>query len=515
MSWAGRNTLVGAVGSVLAALGAFGAGATLLHDPVLSGTPLAVWRYGHGRMAATAVLYLGLAMLLLAWVRLGQSTRAGRVCRRDVVRAIWAWSAPLLLAPPLFSTDLYHYLAQGVVAHAGFDPYTTAPADLSGPVIDNASGQWQAMPSPYGPLFVLLMKSVVAATGGALVPATLLARLVLVTGLALLCRALPALCRHLGARPECALWIGVANPLVLLYLVSGGHNDLLMAGLLAAGTALVLDRAPVRGFALVAMAAAVKATAAVALPFLVWVVAADLVREGGPAWRAFGRAVALGLSTVTVAFGLCTVVAGVDLGWIRTMGGNAILDPLLSVPTALGRLAGLLSGTGPAELLAGFRLAGWIALAGLVAWLWWRARTGGATAVRCAAAALLATALLTPVSLPWYFTWPLVLGAAAPWPASRVAAAAGLSAWLVLSSHPDGKTLLPPWGFAVLAVASIAVGVLTRGISRPRHLLNRERNPPSRAGAPPARPPEPGRAGDGRTPRAASDLVRSPSRGRP
>jgi alpha-1,6-mannosyltransferase len=47
----------------------------------------------------------------------------------------------------------------------------------------------------------------------------------LVTGLGLLCLALPALCRHLGARPEFALWIGVANPLVLLYLVAGAHND--------------------------------------------------------------------------------------------------------------------------------------------------------------------------------------------------------------------------------------------------------------------------------------------------
>ncbi|QWF77716.1 Alpha-(1-_6)-mannopyranosyltransferase A [Amycolatopsis sp. CA-230715] len=453
-----KNTVAGVAGSTLIALGAFGAGATLRHDPVLSGTVLDAGRYGHGRTIATAVVYLGLALLLVAWVRLGQSTRDGRDGAREVARAVWAWSAPLLLAPPLLSTDLYHYLAQGLVASEGHDPYTTVPAELSGPIVDNAGGQWQAVPSPYGPLFILLMKGVVAATGSPL-PAALLARLVLVTGLALLCRALPALCRHLGARPERALWIGAANPLVLLHLMSGAHNDLLMIGLLAAGTALVLDRAPVRGFALVALAAAVKATAAVALPFLVWVWAAHLARHGKPRWRGFTRATAAGLSTVVVVFGLCTVLAGVDLGWIRTMGGNAVLDPLLSVPTALGRLTGLFVDIG----LTGFRLAGWIALGGIVAWLWWRARAGGAVAVRCAAAALLATALLTPVSLPWYLTWPLALGAAIPWRPSLVAVAAAFSAWLVLSSYLDGKTPLPPWGFGVMAVVSASIGLLVRG----------------------------------------------------
>jgi hypothetical protein len=31
----------------------------------------------------------------------------------------------------------------------------------------------------------------------------------------------------------------------------------------------------------------------------------------------------------------------------------------------------------------------------------------------------------------------------------------------VVSTHPDGKSLLPWWGFGVLAVVSVGVGVLT------------------------------------------------------
>jgi alpha-1,6-mannosyltransferase len=460
MIFAGRSAaVVGLGGSVLVSLGAFGAGATLRRDPVLPGMLLSAIQTGHGRMLATAVLYLGLALLLLAWVWLGHSARAGRTSAREVVRTAWLWCVPLLCAPPLFSTDLYTYLAQGAVAHAGLDPYTHVPAELPSPITDNAAGDWLYISSPYGPLQILIVKSVLAVTGENLILGTFLTRLAMVTGLALLCFALPVLCRHLGTRPECALWMTVTNPLMVLCVVSGGHNDLLMVGLFAAGTALVLTTAPGVGFALVALAAAVKAPAAVTLPFLVWVWAAP--RSGGRvSARDYFFAFAASVSIVVVTFGLCTVVAEVDLGWIRSLSGNSMLEPWLSIPTTLGKIAGALL-PDSSDAVAACRMAGWVVLTGLVTWLWWRSRAGGAAAVRGAAAAMLAAVVLAPVAFPWYFTWPLVLGAAVAWPISRVAVAAAVSTWLVVSTHPDGKTLLPPWGFGVLVVVSAAVGLLT------------------------------------------------------
>lgn len=427
----GKNaTTAGLGGSVLVSLGAF----------------------GHGRTLFTAVLYLGLVLLLAAWVRLGHSTSA-----REVTGTAWLWCVPLLFAPPLFSTDLYTYLAQGAVAQAGLDPYTHVPAEVPGAIADSAAGDWLYISSPYGPLHILIVKSVLAVTGENVVLGVFLTRLAMVAGLALLCAALPVLCRYLGARPERALWMTVANPLMVLCVVAGGHNDLLMVGLLAAGTALVLTRAPVAGFALVALAAAVKAPAALALPFLVWVWAA----------RRFGRrgfVFAAAVSIVVVTFGLCTVVAGVDLGWIRALDGNSKLEPWLSIPTAFGKIGRAVL-PGSVDAVAVCRIAGWVVLAGLVTWLWWRSRAGGAAAVRAAAVALLAAVVLAPVAFPWYFTWPLVLGAAAAWPSSYVAVAAAASTWLVVSTHPDGATLLPPWGFGVLAVLSAGVGVLTAWVT--------------------------------------------------
>src|SRR4051794_38178246 len=114
-------TAVGLGGAVLVSFGAFGAGATLRHDPVLSGRLVGDVLSWHGRMVPPAVLSLGLALMLPAWVRLGHSVRAGRASGREVMWPASLWCVPLLCAPPLFSPDLYTSLAQGGVAHAGLD----------------------------------------------------------------------------------------------------------------------------------------------------------------------------------------------------------------------------------------------------------------------------------------------------------------------------------------------------------------------------------------------------------
>jgi alpha-1,6-mannosyltransferase len=266
------------------------------------------------------------------------------------------------------------------------------------------------------------------------------------------------------------LWLGAANPFVLLVLVSGAHNDLLTAGLLARGTLFVLDHAHVRGFALVATAAAVKVTAAVALPFLVWVWVAHRAEASGVAHsaRAPRRAPAMlvpgagAVTTVVGVFGLWTVVAGVDLGWFSALGTNSWVETWLSIPTAAGKLLGYLTPLGTeADVLAAARLAGWVVLAALIGWLWWRAREGGPAAIRGAALALLVTALFNAVTFPWYLSWPLALAAAMKWRASWTGVAAGLSVWLLLTTHPDGATLLPWWGFAAVYVLAPLVGLVS------------------------------------------------------
>src|SRR5690606_38047740 len=120
-----------------------------------------------------------------------------------------------------------------------------------------------------------------------------------------------------------------------VHLVGGPHNDLLMVGLLGTGVLLVLDRRPVAGIAVVTLATAVKATAAVALPFLVWIWAKRVT--GTPVNR-FVKTTAAGLGVFTVTFAACTVAAGVGLEWIGALSGSSAIVNWLSLPTAAGLL---------------------------------------------------------------------------------------------------------------------------------------------------------------------------------
>ncbi|MCE7010943.1 polyprenol phosphomannose-dependent alpha 1,6 mannosyltransferase MptB [Kibdelosporangium philippinense] len=474
----GRAIRLGLIGSILIVIGGAGAGATLRFDPLLSNTVLGIWRYGHGKMLASTSVYVGVALLVWAWIKLARAIKANVVDVRGMWRAVAAWVAPLVIAPPLFTKDPYIYLAQGALANAGFDPYTDGPSRLLGPMSENVAEVWQHTPSPYGPLFIILLKSVVALTGTNIMLGVILIRLLMVSGLVLVCAALPGLCRHLGGRPEMALWLVAVNPLILIHLVAGAHNDLLMIGLLCSGTLFILNRQHLFGFALVGAAFAVKATAAVVLPFLVWVWMAH--RKDSSRVGSFAITAGVGAAIVVAVFGGFTLLAGVDLGWIGALDGNAIVDLWLSLPTLAGKLAtsviGIFADVNPADVVNVARLCGWVALVGVIVWLWWKARHGGPIAIRNAALALLATVLLSSVTFAWYFSWPLVLAAAFALPARRIAVIGGVSIFLILYTYPDGDTVQNNWPMTAVAIAvAVFVGMKLRRVLTSREPVTRIR----------------------------------------
>ena len=124
-------TVLGAVGSVLLLVGALGAAAGAVSDPIMSDGPLTWMRYGHGKMLATVAVYAGYVLMVVGWVRLGRVVIAGRAGTRAVLLAAACWTVPLLAAPALFTRDVYSYLAQGAIALAGLDPFTAAPTVLA------------------------------------------------------------------------------------------------------------------------------------------------------------------------------------------------------------------------------------------------------------------------------------------------------------------------------------------------------------------------------------------------
>ena len=449
-----RPLLLGTAGSVLILVGGLGAAAGAVQDPVMSDGPISWMRYGHGKMLSTLIVYSGYVLLVLGWVRLGRQVIAGTVGTRPVLVAAACWTVPLLFAPALFTRDVFSYLAQGALALAGFDPFTVGPTVLAEPeFLENVHPFWQSTPAPYGPLFILLVKGIVAVTGTNIAAGVLLSKLTNLVGLALLLWALPRLVGHLGGRLPVAVWLLIAGPLTVVHLVGGPHNDLIMIGFLAAGTALVLDRWHVAGIALVTLGVAVKASAAVALPFLVWVWAGHL---RSTRWRNFARACASAVAVFVAVFAVATLAAGVDLGWVTMVNASSRLVNWLSLPTAAGELLhavfGGLFDLSRDPFVTVTRALGGLLLLYVLVRQWWLARDGGVVAVRRAAVALFAVAVLSPTMLPWYLTWGLCLAAAWEWKPRQLAVAVGVSAFMVAPYSPDGEQLLYVWALMIVAV---------------------------------------------------------------
>src|SRR5699024_8917601 len=79
--------------------------------------------------------------------------------------------------------------------------------------------------------------------------------------------------RKLGGDPTLALWLGVANPVMILHLIGGMHNESTMVALVSVGLLLCLHNRYIAGIALIAISVSLKATAFIAVPFVVWLMA--------------------------------------------------------------------------------------------------------------------------------------------------------------------------------------------------------------------------------------------------
>lgn len=469
----------GTAGSLLMGLGSLGAGtAPVLGNPVV-GLPV-LGLFTRMPTASLAVAYTGIAMVVLAWLWLGALAVPGRVrliTRAQLDRTMLLWAAPLLVAPPMFSRDVYSYLAQSAMVNRGLDPYVLGPADALGvdhPLVRGIPTIWRHTPAPYGPLFLTLGRPIDWIAGDDVVLGTLLHRTLAVAGLVMIVWALPRLARRVGASPVFALWLGVANPLVLFHLISGVHNEALMIGLMLVGLELAL-RGPAMGpallggAALIAAAAQVKVPAVMALGFvMVWCARLRSGRLRDLGWAA---AVIGGIAlATTVAIGLGT---GLGFGWIGALGTPNVVRSWMSVVTELGLLAGLIGsvlglGDHTASVLAlaraiGLATAGGVCL--LLLWRCWRGRVGPLAALGIALGAVV---LLGPVVHPWYLLWAVIpLAASTTHPAFRLTATAA-SAVLAVVVAPTGSDFLfrawvVPSAIAAAAITLIVLMLLIRG----------------------------------------------------
>ncbi len=449
---------LGFLGAVLITIGGLGAGSTKPHDPLLEYLHLSWLRFGHGLVLSSIVLWAGVGLMLIAWLTLGGHVLAGETTEFTMKATTGFWLAPLLLSVPVFSRDTYSYLAQGALLRDGFDPYAVGPVANPNTLLDNVSPIWTITTAPYGPAFILVAKLVTIVAGDHVIVGTMLLRLCMLPGLALLIWATPRLARHLGADGPTALWICVLNPLVLIHLMGGVHNEMLMVGLMTAGIALTFSGRNVLGITVLTVAIAVKATAGISLPFLVWVWMRHLRdRRGYRPAQAFLAATATTLVIFAVVFGALSAVAGVGLGWLAALAGSVKIINWLTVPTAAANLIHALgSGFFAIDfytLLRITRLIGIAVIAVSLPLLWWRFRRDDRAALTGIAWSMLIVVLFVPAALPWYYSWPLAV--AAPLAQSRraVAAIAGFSTWVMVIFKPDGSHGMYSWLHVSVATA--------------------------------------------------------------
>jgi alpha-1,6-mannosyltransferase len=459
-----RPALLGFLGAMLITLGGLGAGSTRLHDPLLESLHLSWLRFGHGLVVSSVLLWGGVALMLFSWLWLGRrvAQRPGEVSEYTMVATTGFWLAPLLLSVPVFSRDTYSYLAQGALLRDGLDPYIVGPIDNPNSLLDNVSPIWTTTTAPYGPAFILVAKFVTMVVGNDVVAGTMLLRLCMLPGLVMLIWAAPRVARHVGGNGAAALWICVLNPLVIIHLMGGVHNEMLMVGLMMAAIALTFANHPAWGVSLIAIAVAVKATAGIALPFMVWVWMRQLRerRKLAPA-PAFATATAASVVIFGVVFAVLSWMAGVGLGWLTALAGSVKIINWLTLPTAAANLinavGGLLIPVNFYAVLDVTRIIGIAVIAISLPLLWWRFRHDDREALTGIALAMLIVVLFVPAALPWYYTWPLAVLSALAQSRSAIAVIAGFSTWIMVIFKPDGSHGMYSWLHVLLATTCAAV----------------------------------------------------------
>ncbi|MPY49077.1 polyprenol phosphomannose-dependent alpha 1,6 mannosyltransferase MptB [Streptomyces acidicola] len=416
-----RCQALGLAGSAVLALGGETAGALPVRDLLAPAS---------ARAALGLVgVYFGVVLLIAAWALLGRVVRGPRPpTPRSLLVVLVVWAAPLLLAPPLFSRDVYSYLAQGAMVDANIDVYAYGPSRMGGPLAAEVAPVWQHTATPYGPVFLAIASGLAGLTSGQLPAGLIGMRMVALLGVGLMAVALPRLARHSGVDPAAALWLGALNPLVLLHLVAGAHNDAVMLGLLGVGLVAARGRRYVLGVVLVTLAALVKAPAALGLLAIV-------VMQGRThVVRATATTVGVALATTAVTTGL----TGTGYGWIAAL--RTPVSPDNWSPTSvLGRATGALLHDLGSELaplaLPAWHAVGLVATAAVVLYIWLKLRPSPVYALGLSLAVV---AVLGPAIRPWYALWGLFLIAAAAPSGSVRGRVAAASAVLALAVLPSG-----------------------------------------------------------------------------
>jgi len=364
--WRLPGVWIGLVGSLLVGLGATSNGFSFNPDGWGVGF-IAQLARAVDRSTGNLLIALGCVALSLGWLLL--------VPRPGQAPPAWLWllwSVPLLIVPPVMSGDPFLYADLGWILHQGGNPYLDVLGSMGGPFAPFVDAFWRGNGVAYPPLALEVNRAMVAVSGFHPYWGVIGQRVPALVGMALIAHFLPRLADQLWVDRPWAVWLGVLNPIAIVHLVGGAHNDTLMAGAAVFAIWLSVQKVPYVSASLVlapitiGVAMALKQQAGIAV-----IAAAGLAVAGDLArLPRLQRIVVLGWRTaVATVVALITFVAvslasGLGFGWTQwmsQMGRARTLTLSVAIGDAL-RWTGV-DLTEPANLLlAGLAVAGLAAL---------------------------------------------------------------------------------------------------------------------------------------------------------
>lgn len=375
-----------------------------------------------GEVLATLLMLVGAYLVAIRFTE--------QVPPRLTIAAIAAFTFIVLIGPPLFSTDVFSYQAYAKmfgVYH--INPYVHGPSQIRlDPIYNYIGAKWIQTPSVYGPLFTFLSSAFATASVAFNDFAFKLIAAAASGGTMLL---IWKSAKRRGVSPVRGVALFGLNPLVTLYGVGGGHNDMLVLLLTTGGIYSVLTRRDRSAGALITAGAAVKLTGALVLPFALLGEPGGVFR-GRRHWLLVGSAAtALVVAAVSyVAFGTSILHITSTLQTVQDQG-------------AWQSLPGVVFALAHVSVTHGVRVADDVILVAAVSWLLyrvWRGRMDWIEGAAWATFAVLATAWSL---LPWYVCWLMPLVALTSnrrlWNVATVATVMGSAIMIA--------TCLPSWNW--------------------------------------------------------------------
>lgn len=426
---------------------------------------LGFWRRPAGRNVATALALLGSLLMFWCWIRLHPAVSGLRT--RGFVAICVLWTLPLLLVPPFATADPYAYASQGWILSQGRNPYLV-PMGTPSPFTFGVYPAWAPTTAVYPPWALFTQQLVVEVTGAHWYFSVAAMRLIAIAGVALMIAVAGPLARAVGASPSVARWAIAVNPLVILHLIGGSHNDALMIGLMMLALWAARRYGLIAGALGIGVAVCFKQAAVLAGLTVVLLAMRrrpprlpetqpgnGFVANPAPlrwhlavAWRVLvAGAIAGGF------FAVASKLSGIGLGWMRDSAGSPGLVISHAPISWLSQLA-----TGPLGMDPGpvsTVVTGLCGLAMLIAGVWLYLRLAHRRPMTLGAGALLAFGLLSPAVQPWYVLWggPLL---AFERQRARVSQAAVSVVLLLLASTIIQQWIGPPVAIPIAAVIAAA-----------------------------------------------------------